>query len=256
MTPRRLLLLACLLLASFTPIFAADLSASQIMEKVMKAQDSNSSALDLTLTLRSPKDEDRQRRLQTLTLTAGGKTSSLTVFISPTSVKNTRFLSLENAEGKTEQWIYLPALKKVRRISATEEGGSFMGSDFSYTDMASTTYDQDSAKHTLMAEDAQSYTVESIPYDSGTYGKTVTKVDKETFLPLQVSFYDKDGQTLLKTLVTEKTADLGGRMMTTRMVMTTIESGHSTVLEMLQAQFDQKLNPAYFTTKFLETGRI
>ncbi len=236
------------------PITAAP-QPQVIMDKVMEVQSSNSSALDLELTLIDAGGQERTRRLQTLSLTENGRTSSITVFLSPSSVKNTRFLSVENEQGKTDQWIYLPALKRVKRIAANEEGGSFMGSDFSYSDMASTTYDADEATHTLLEESATAYVVRSVPFDTTTYGKTETTVDKDTYLPLQVDFYAKDGTTLEKQLVTQQIEQMNGKWIPKVIIMTTIASGHSTKIEILQAQYDIAMNSNYFTTRFLETGR-
>jgi len=227
----------------------------EIMDKVMEVQSSTSSAMDMALTLIDPSGQERTRRLQTLSLTENDRTSSITVFLSPSSVKNTRFLAVENEQGKTDQWIYLPALKRVKRIAANEEGGSFMGSDFSYADMASTTYDADEATHTLLEETDTIYKVRSVPFDTTTYGKTETTVDKATFLPLQVDFYAKDGVTLEKQLLTKETEQINGRWIPKVITMTTIASGHSTRIEIIQAQYDIAMNSNYFTTRFLETGR-
>ncbi len=243
-----------LLLLLLIPITAAP-DPQEIMDKVMEVQSSNSSALDLGLTLIDSGGQERTRRLQTLSLTENGRTSSITVFLSPSSVKNTRFLAVENEQGKTDQWIYLPALKRVKRIAANEEGGSFMGSDFSYADMASTTYEADEATHTLLSETETTYTVRSVPFDTTTYGKTETTVDKKTYLPLQVDFYAKDGTTLEKQLKTEQIDQINGRWVPKVITMTTVASGHSTRLEIMQAQYDIAMNSNYFTTRFLETGR-
>ncbi len=234
----------------------ANLSADQIMAKVIEKQNADTSALDIKLTLIDSNGKERERRLQTLSKTVDGKTSSLTVFLSPESVKNTRFLSIENDEGNNEQWIYLPSLKRSRRIAGSEEAGSFMGSDFSYADMASMTYDSDQATNTLLSEDGTSYTIQSIPNDTKNYGKTITTITKDTFLPLQVEFYDSDGISLLKTLKTDNITEMGGRSITQTVVMTTIADNHSTRLEMLQVRYDMSLPDGYFTVKFLETGRL
>jgi outer membrane lipoprotein-sorting protein len=248
------ILLLFLLLPSLM-LFGSN-KAQDIMEQVLKVQQSQSSALDLKLTLIEPSGTTRERRIQTLSQTKDTRVSSVTVFLSPENVRNTRFLSIEEEDGSTSQWIYLPALKRIRRIGTSEEGGSFMGSDFSYADMASTSYDAHEAEHTLLSEDEKTYIILSIPYKPTTYGKHITTVDKATYLPLLVEFYDLDQKTLLKTLKTEQIASIGGRMMASDVRMTTIASGHSTRLEILQARFDMNLPAGYFTTKFLETGRL
>ncbi|MGE4453071.1 MAG: outer membrane lipoprotein-sorting protein [Sphaerochaeta sp.] len=252
---RFITLVAIIFLGSSLAIFSTP-TADQIMEQVLNRQNASTSALDIRLTLIDRSGSTRERRLQTLSTTKEDRTSTLTVFLSPESVRNTRFLSVEGAEGKTEQWIYLPSLKRIRKIAGTEEAGSFMGSDFSYSDMASTTYDTDQAIHSLIAEDSRSYTIESVPHEKNVYGKTITMVDKETYLPLEVQFYEPDGETRLKTLTTEAIDTLSGRPVSTIMVMQTHASSHSTRLEILQARYDMSLPEGYFTTRFLETGRL
>ena len=230
--------------------------AQSIMGNVLAMQQSKSSALDLRLTLIEPNGTTRERRIQTLSRTEDEKTSSLTIFLSPENVRNTRFLTKEEDDGSTSQWIYLPALKRVRRIGSSEEGGSFMGSDFSYTDMASTSYDIDEATHQILEEDEQTYTIVSRPYKRTNYGKHITVVEKNSYIPLLVEFYDLDEKTLLKTLKTLQTATFSGRLMNSDVIMTTVANGHATRLEILQARFDVEIRPGYFTTKFLETGRL
>lgn len=244
-----------LLLILIPALIIAAPSAALIMDKVIETQKSDTAAMDLKLTLIEANGTERERRIQTLSQTVDDKTSIITVFLSPESVKNTRFLSVEGNDA-TEQWIYLPALKRVRKISATEEGGSFMGSDFSYSDMASTTYDADEATHRLIEETATTYVVESIPKTVKSYGKNIATVDKETFLPLKVEFYAPDEKTLLKTLTTLETGTVGTRPITKMVEMKTIATGHATRLEMVQVRYDVPIPAAYFTVRFLETGRL
>ena len=80
-------------------------------------------------------------------------------------------------------------------------------------------------------------------------------MDKSTFLPLRVEFYDLDGKTLLKTLVTEEHDYVGTRPIAKVMVMTTVATGHASRLEIVQARYDMAISDNYFTQKFLETGR-
>ena len=251
---KRIACTAAIILLVTSTLFAASLTANEIMSKVLDTQKSDSAALDVKLILVETNGTQRERRIQMLSKTVGDDTSTITVFLSPESVRNTRFLSKE-VNGQTEQYIFLPALKRVKRIASSEEGGSFMGSDFSYADMAATTYDTDEATHTLISDDATSYTVQSIPNKKNVYGKSVVKVDKTTFLPLRVEFYDLDGKTLLKTLVTEQQDYVDGRPIAKIMVMTTVATGHATRLEIVQARYDMAISDNYFTQKFLETGR-
>jgi outer membrane lipoprotein-sorting protein len=251
--------LLVLLISVSTLLFAAE-TGPDIMQRVMDTQAADSSAMDIRLTLIDPSGEQRERRIQTLTITEEGLTNTITVFLSPASVKNTRFLTRQRSDGADDQWIYLPAVGRVKRIAATEGGGSFMGSDFTYSDMASTTYETDEAEHTLLRNETlngrASYVIESIPLIASDYGKTMIWVDAETYLPLKVEFYAKDSQTIVKELITDSTDYVDGRWITRSITMTTRTTGHKTRIEILQAKYNIPMNSGYFTTTFLETGRV
>ncbi len=254
----KLLFIAILLIVLPLSVFAQ--TGASIMEKLQATQQADSSALDIRLSLIVSNGTERERRIQTLTLTENDLTSTITVFLSPASVKNTRFLTKENRSGGDDQWIFLPSIGRIKRIAASEGSGSFMGSDFSYSDMASTTYDVDEADHTLLGEETidgrKAYLIESIPLTASDYGKTRILVDKEHYLPLKVDFYSKDGKTLVKTLTTDSIKYMEGRWISQTVTMTTVATKHSTRIEILQAKYNIPMNRGYFTTSFLETGRV
>ncbi len=257
---RTLLLCVVILLVTTTASLWAEETGPSIMQRVMDAQSADSSAMDIRLTLIEPSGESRERRIQTLTMTEDNLTNTITVFLSPASVKNTRFLTRQRSDGADDQWIFLPALGRIKRIAASEGGGSFMGSDFTYADMASTTYDTDEATHTLLRSEVidgrDAYVIESIPVTASDYGKTIIWVDQNTDLPLKVEFYDTDRSTVVKVLKTDDIAQTDGRWITRSITMTTLATGHSTRIEILQAKYDIPMNSGYFTTTFLETGRV
>jgi outer membrane lipoprotein-sorting protein len=252
-------LTVALLLTLVVSFIGASESANEIMQKVMDVQESNSAAMDIRFTLIDSKGEGRERRIQTLALTEDGLTSTITVFLSPASVRNTRFLTRQRKDGTDDQWIFLPALNRVKRIASTEGSGSFMGSDFTYNDMASTTYDTTEANHTLLGEESidgrAAYKIKSVPYKPTGYVQTVIWVDKEHYLPLRVEFYEKDPNKVTKVLATEQLVKMEGKWITNVVTMTTLATNHSTKVEILQAKYDIPINSGYFTTNFLETGR-
>jgi len=256
---KKILLVCIIALFVQLQLFSEQINAIEIMEKVNQTQMHESAALDILLTLIETNGETRERRIQTLTRTNNGKTESITLFLSPASVKQTRFLTLEK-EGQDEQWIYLPALKQSKRISSGEQTGSFMGSDFSYADMNTTTFSPEEATHTYLRTETSNnieiYVIESIPFESTTYGKSIVWVDKESYLPMKVELYDKNKTTLLKQLETKMIDQLSGQWTATIMEMTTIATGHKTKIEILQAKYGITIPSEYFTLQFLKTGRI
>ncbi|NCB01227.1 MAG: outer membrane lipoprotein-sorting protein [Spirochaetia bacterium] len=254
-----LILISTILLTLTSPLMSAEVNAVEVMKKVKEVQLHDTAALDIILTLIETSGEERERRIQTLTRTVSEKTESITLFLSPASVKQTRFLTLEK-EGEDEQYIYLPALKQSKRISAGESTGSFMGSDFSYADMSATTFDQDEATHTYLRNETvnnrDSYVIESLPFDTSNYGKSVVWVDTATYLPMKVELYDTNRTTLLKRLETIELSQLSGEWVASIMEMTTVATGHKTRIEIKQAKYGISLPSGYFTLQFLQTGRI
>jgi len=232
------------------------------MQNVIDAQKVNSSAMDIQMTLIDAGGNISLRHIQTLILNKTDLTRTITIFMEPASVKNTRFLTVENNDRADDQWIYLPALRKVKRIAAGEKDGSFMGSDFSYSDMASSDNSVNDSSQTIIREERcngkNCFVVESIPKPGtdSNYGKYISWVDKKTWLVLKVEFYAKSGTALIKKLSSEDILNENGHWYAKKMTMQTIGSGHKTVLEIMQVKYDISVNPAFFTTTFLKTGRV
>lgn len=245
-------------------IIAASLFAQngkEIMQNVMDNQKVNSSAMDIKMTLINKNGDNSVRRIQTLVDTGEDQTKTITLFLSPARVKNTRFLTISNDKSSDDQWIYLPALRKVKRIASGEQNGSFMGSDFSYSDMSSTGSVDDST-HTKLREEMfagkDCYVVESVPDESkkSSYGKTVSWVDKDTWLTVKVEFYSKDKSEIIKKLTCENFVYKQDHWLAKKVIMHNVKIDHKTVLEIVQVKYDLKIKAGYFTTSFLETGKV
>lgn len=181
------------------------------------------------------------------------------VFHRPASVQGTRFLVVENEERDDDQWIYLPALDRVRRIAASEGDQSFMGTDFTYDDLETREVEEDT--HELLREDTfagrEVYVVESVPKDpaSSQYSRRLQWVAKDIWVPLKVEFYDKSEEHQ-KTLTVEQLEQVQGIWTPMVSVMENVQSGHSTRLEVQRIRYDEDLNPDLFSTNFLRTGRV
>lgn len=237
-------------------------TGSEVMQKVIDAQKVNSSAMDIQMILVDKDGDTSSRRIQTLILNDNNLTKTITLFLEPASIRNTRFLTVENEGRADDQWIFLPSLRKVKRIASGEKDGSFMGSDFSYSDMGSSGNSVDDSIQTILREEKYNgrncYVVESIP-KTGTdknYGRYITWVDKISWLTLKVEFFSKDGRTMIKELNSEDIVKEAGHWIAKKITMETLENGHRTILEIKQVKYDISLNPGYFTTTFLETGRV
>ena len=157
----------------------------------------------LVMTLRNRQGQESRRELRISTLEVDGDgDKSLTVFDTPRDVKGTAFLSFTHATKPDDQWLYLPALKRVKRISSRNKSGSFMGSEFAYEDLSSQEIDKYRYKwlrdETL--DGKKTMVVEYYPvYENSGYTRQVVWIDSEILRVLKTEFYDRK-DALLKTL--------------------------------------------------------
>ncbi|HEY9034710.1 MAG TPA: outer membrane lipoprotein-sorting protein [Pseudomonadales bacterium] len=161
----------------------------------------------MKMILRTPAGNENTRMIEIKSLEVqndGDK--SLMVFNEPLDVQGTAFLSYSHVEGPDDQWIYLPALKRVKRIASRNKSGSFMGSEFSYEDLSSfeiAKYDFKYLRDEPCGEHS-CYVVESYPKDEFTgYSRLVSWIEKGEYRVHKIEFYDRK-QSLLKTMTVQE----------------------------------------------------
>jgi len=190
---------------------------------------------------------------------ASGNNRMLIVFHEPASVRGTRFLTIENLGRDNDQWIFLPALGRVRRIAAAEGSGSFVGSDFSYDDIAAADRRADLDTHRLLRTELlggrDCYVIESIPRDAGfQYSRMIQWIDRENYVPHRVELFDRRG-TLVKVLEVLELREVQGRVSAVSTRMSTLAAGTSTTINVMELRYDSPIPEGVFTTNFLATGR-
>lgn len=242
---------------------ASELSAHDIMEKNFYASKVKSLKTDSTMVLINDKGQQRERKNTTLVkLQPNGIDSKLLVkFTTPADIKGTGFLQVEHIEGEDDLWIYLPALKKSRRLVANNKKDSFVGSDFSYGDVSLPKVDL--YRHTLLRSEAidqhDSFVIESVPANdtvksNSGYSKKITWVRKDTFVEAKVEYYDLSGR-LLKTQLTTKHQQVEPdppRWFALYREMTNHQTGHKTVLRFDKIESGVQVPDAMFTTRSIE----
>lgn len=161
------------------------------------------SNVDLQMILRNSQGQEskRQIRLKTLEVDGDGD-KSLSIFDTPRDVKGTAFLSFTHAIKADDQWLYLPALKRVKRISSSNKSGPFMGSEFAFEDLSS--QEVEKYKYKWLSDEVvdgkDSFVSEVYPqYKHSGYTRLIIWMDKEIYMPLKIEFYDRKN-SLLKTL--------------------------------------------------------
>ena len=255
----RLLSAALLWAAVAFPGFAqTGPSGLEIMTNVYERPQPDDTEGLLAMTLENARGAQRVRSVKQYVARFGDAEKKLLFFTAPADVRDTAFMnwSYDNPATPDDQWIYLPALRQVRRISAEKKNDSFMGSDFSYEDLSARHPDLDTHRllRTETIEGQKVYIVESVPNDnSSAYARTVSWVADGIWIGLKREFYETSGE-LLKTLEIDDYQQISGFWTITRMTMRNAGSGHSTVMELSDLQFNTGLPETTFTERTMTRG--
>ncbi len=161
------------------------------------------STANLKMILRNRRGEESVRVLKMKTLEViGDGDKSLSIFSSPRDIKGTAFLSYTHALKADEQWLYLPALKRVKRISSSNKSGPYLGSEFAFEDL--TSFEVKKFRYKYLQDDVfndiDCFVVELYPqYEHSGYTREIIWIDKSRYIPMKIDYYDRKN-TLLKTL--------------------------------------------------------
>ena len=252
--------------AIMLPEKAFALSGREIMEKVNDRDVGNRSISEMEMILIDKKGNKRVRKLKSYGLEQGKNSKSLMFFITPADIKNTGFLTYDYDESGKEddQWLFLPALRKTKRIAAGDKSGSFMGSDLNYSDMSSP--DLDLYDYTLMKETEvkgnKVWQIKSVPKtkaeaEKSGYSKSVVFIRQDNYVMIRgVRWVYKKKRN--KYLDVRKLEKIDGIWISTEMHVTT-KSGkktlHKTILKQNNIKFNQvEVNEDLFTIRRLEKG--
>lgn len=201
---------------------------------------------------------ERQMRIRTLEVENDGD-KSLTIFDTPRDIKGTAFLSFTHKVGDDDQWLYLPALKRVKRISSRNKSGSFMGSEFSYEDIAS----QEVEKYTYkwirdeQFQGMECFVLEKYPVDkeNSGYTKQVIWLDKQEYRAWKVEYFDRKNSHLKTLLTTGYRKYLDKYWRPDEMFMVNHQTGKSTKLITSNYKFRTGLTDSDFNKNSLRRIR-
>ena len=191
------------------------------------------SKVELEMVLRNAAGRESRRTLKITTLEVTDESvgdKSLVVFDNPNDIKGTALLSHANILDPDDQWLFLPALKRVKRISSANKSGPFVGSEFAFEDFTAlelNKYDYNYLREEEL-EGQQTDVVERTPrYENSGYTRQVSWVDQDVYQVRKVEFYDRRGD-LLKTLVLNDYREYDGVWRSQRMEMVNHQTGKST----------------------------
>lgn len=254
-----LLLTAIIIISgNYMQLQAQELTGRDIVEKVYNLPSGQDQSSDLTMTLINKSGSERVRKIKQFTLDMGDMEKSIMFFQSPADVKNTSFMSwtYDDESKSDDQWIYLPALKKIKRISSDSKSDYFMGSDFTYDDLGDRKLNDDT--HDLIGEETidgvEYYVVESIPKNEDyMYSRTKTWIRKDNFIGLKKEFYDED-EELLKVLKINKFEEVSGFLVITSSEMENVQRDHRTSMKLNNVEINSGIPDSKFTERMMVRG--
>lgn len=257
--------LLSLLLFFAAPLQAGDLSAREIMQKVDDRNDGDNRSAEMTMTLIDKKGSKRVRKIRSFDKDKGEDKMRIMFFLSPADVKDTAFLTYDYDayEKDDDQWLYLPALRKTKRIASSDKSGSFMGSDFNYADMTRKNLDAYDFKIVKEQEvrGHKTWLIEALPrtkeeMEETGYKKSMAFVRQDNFVIVRAVHWTLEGNRL-KYQDVPGLELIDGVWTITRMTMTTKKGKatlHKTELDFSNIKYNQELGEDMFTVRRLEKG--
>ena len=262
----RVSLVALLFSLVASPAMAADdPKAREIMTAVDEREDGDNQTSNMQMVLIDKRGKQRVRELRSFRKDKDPDDLSMMFFLSPADVEDTGFLTydFDDADRDDDQWLYLPALKKTKRIASSDKSGSFMGSDFSYADMTERPLEK--YEYQLLKEGEldghpvwiiQSTPIDDDEIDETGYTKSIQFVRKDNYVVIQAKIWVKKGKRN-KYMKVEELEQIEGIWVPTVMTMTTKKGKqtlHKTILRTSDVKFNQDLDFDMFSVRGLETG--
>lgn len=213
-------------------------------------------SVETTMYLINARNDTVVRHIKNLTFErVNSEDYSLIQFLNPPDVRGTGLLTYQNPGGDDQQWLYLPALKRVKRISSSNKSGAFMGSEFAYEDISGNTLDR--FEYKLIGEESYDgkdcYVLDRIPvYENSGYIKIKTWYEKESFLMQRNEFTDRKS-SLLKVLTFHNWKKYEtGSWRADKMVMENLQNRKTSVLIFNNREHNVGLKESLFTKRNLE----
>ncbi len=247
---------------------ADDPQARAVMEKVDARDDGDNATSDMEMILIDKNGRKRVRKIASFSKDFGPDTYKLMFFLSPADVKDTGFLTYDyrDPDRDDDQWLYMPELRKTKRIASSDKSGSFMGSDFSYADMTKRSLeewdyefyrpekDHVMAGHPVWIIIATPRTEKVV--DRYGYTKTLLVIRKDNYVVIMAKNWVKEGGKT-KFMTVTKLDRIDGIWVPLEMKMVTKKGKrtlHTTILRQHNVKFNQNLDDKLFTVRRLEKG--
>ncbi|MFH1771807.1 MAG: outer membrane lipoprotein-sorting protein [Candidatus Omnitrophota bacterium] len=250
------LLITGVLLISISSVYAeVKLTGDEIAKRVYERDDGDDSFATMDMVLIDKSSNQRKRTLTLYSKDFGKLSKNLIRFTSPADIEGTGFLSLENEAADDTQYLYLPDLGRSRRIVSSQKNLQFVNTDFTYEDMQRRKLDKDS--HELIKEESfkgyNCYVVEYISKNEkdSQYKKIIQWIEKKSFVPVRIDFYNKKDE-LFKKMTVEKLEQIQGVWTAVDTVMEDFSGKHKTIISINAIKYDQGVEDDIFSVPSLE----
>ncbi len=238
----------------------AEAEGRKLAQAVYDAPDGRDFASRATMTLVEKGRDPRKRTMYTLSVEPKqGERWSLTRFTSPNDIDGVGLLTKDHPGDESDQWLYLPALDRVRRVSSSRKGGRFVNSDLFFEDLRDREVDMD--KHFYKGEGTfgklKVKLLESTPVDpdNSVYTKRISWVHPKTMIPLRVDFYQAHSSKPIKRLLVKRIKRIQGFWTVLDSTMQDLESGHTTRITLSSLKYNQGIPDRLFSSQALADDR-
>jgi outer membrane lipoprotein-sorting protein len=253
-------IIACVLGLGLTALAAGQPATPDVQTIVSKANivayyqgDDGRASVKMTITSKQGQTRDREFNILRKDVTDGGDQMYFVYFKRPPDVRGMTYLVLKHTEpGKDDdRWLYLPALSLVKRIAASDKRTSFVGSDFLYEDVSGRSLEEDT--HELIQTTDKFYIVKNVPKqpDSVEFSYYTVSIDRKTFVPMKMEFYDKEGK-LYRTIESKKVEVIQGFPTVVQSVVKNLQTGSETEMEFSNVKYNIGLKDSIFTERYLQ----
>lgn len=258
---KKIIAIALLVATNSTTFFAQ--TGIDIMKKNEAQILANDEQFDITMTLTNDKGKNRVREIKQVTKRDNmNNRSSLITFSSPADVKGTGFLAIENQKAEDDQWLYLPALNKTRRISAADKTDNFMGSDLAYEDLDTEEISEFEYKLTgsKTIDNVDHFVIEATPKSAAKkketgYSKRILYVRKDNYMFSLIKYFDKNNQLSKELIASDiRFAKDAKKWRAYKIVVNNIKTGHKTTLVYKNILINKGVSNDAFSKRNLERG--
>ncbi len=254
-----------LLMISTVFVFSSSMDARKIMEKVNNRPESKSQVSDMKMILFDKSSKERVRKLKMFKQKNSNITKSLLFFSYPADIKNSGFLTYDYSSVETDdkQWLYLPALKRIKQIASSDRSKSFMGSDFTYGDMKRQEIDHFNYRilKSTKINGKNVWVIEALPINHKViketgYTKSILFVRKDIYFIIRAVHFLKKGKKQ-KYYNVKSLKKINNIWIATQTIMTTRQKKktlHQTIIEQYNIKFNKNFNTSLLSLRGLKNG--